>query len=169
MKRVVFILAQKSPYIWATFDNNLVIKNFQKSPNLVTLLPTRESSHIFFLFCSFFFKKTLGLLWALFLYFYCSIHLKVDINFAHDWNWTADLWCRKRPIYQLRHNHFLIFLLFCRFFVHLTYLYVWQNQADCFTYLKLLLQGSGCDSVGWAVCSSNQIIGIFLKRTSISS
>ena len=27
------------------------------------------------------------------------------INFADDWIWTTDLWCRKRPLYQLSHNH----------------------------------------------------------------
>ena len=26
--------------------------------------------------------------------------------FAHDWIRTADLWCGKQPLYQLRHNHF---------------------------------------------------------------
>ena len=26
-------------------------------------------------------------------------------KFADDWNWTTDLWCRKRPLYQLSHNH----------------------------------------------------------------
>ena len=28
-----------------------------------------------------------------------------NINFANDWIRTADLWCRKRPLYQLSHNH----------------------------------------------------------------
>ena len=27
------------------------------------------------------------------------------INFADDWIRTADLWCRKQPLYQLSHNH----------------------------------------------------------------
>ena len=27
-------------------------------------------------------------------------------NFANDWIRTADLWCRKRPLYHLSHNHF---------------------------------------------------------------
>ena len=26
-------------------------------------------------------------------------------SFADDWIRTVDLWCRKRPLYQLRHNH----------------------------------------------------------------
>ena len=26
-------------------------------------------------------------------------------KFADDWNWTTDLWCKKRPLYQLSHNH----------------------------------------------------------------
>ena len=26
-------------------------------------------------------------------------------NFAHVGIWTADLWCRKRPLYQLSHHH----------------------------------------------------------------
>ena len=29
----------------------------------------------------------------------------VDLKFADDWIRTADLWCRKPPLYQLRHNH----------------------------------------------------------------
>ena len=28
-----------------------------------------------------------------------------NINFANDWSRTADLWYRKRPLYQLSHNH----------------------------------------------------------------
>ena len=28
-------------------------------------------------------------------------------NFANVWLQTADLWCRKRPLYQLSHNHCL--------------------------------------------------------------
>ena len=31
-----------------------------------------------------------------------------NINFANDWSWTADLWYRKQPLYQLSHNHFPI-------------------------------------------------------------
>ena len=31
---------------------------------------------------------------------------KCSINFADDWSRTADLWYRKRPLYQLSHNHF---------------------------------------------------------------
>ena len=26
-------------------------------------------------------------------------------NFADDWIQTVDLWCQKRPLYQLSHNH----------------------------------------------------------------
>ena len=36
--------------------------------------------------------------------FQCS--WMVHLNFANDLIRTADLWCRKRPLYQLRHNHF---------------------------------------------------------------
>ena len=28
-----------------------------------------------------------------------------NVNFAEVWIRTADLWCRKLPLYQLRHNH----------------------------------------------------------------
>ena len=31
---------KKSQYIWATFGRKIVVKNFQKWPNLVTLVPT---------------------------------------------------------------------------------------------------------------------------------
>ena len=27
------------------------------------------------------------------------------LNFANDWIQTADLWCLKRPLYQLSYNH----------------------------------------------------------------
>ena len=30
----------------------------------------------------------------------CSVY-----KFADDWIRTADLWCRRRPLYQLSHNH----------------------------------------------------------------
>ena len=47
---------------------------------------------------------------GLFLFiFVFSIQLiinKCSINFADDWSRTADLWYRKRPLYQLSHNHF---------------------------------------------------------------
>ena len=62
----------------------------------------------------FFFKKK----WAipgLFLFiFVFSIQLiinKCSINFADDWSRTADLWYWKRPLYQLSHNHFPIFVV----------------------------------------------------------
>ena len=29
-----------------------------------------------------------------------------NINFADDWIRTTDLWNRKRPLYQLSHNHY---------------------------------------------------------------
>ena len=28
----------------------------------------------------------------------------LNVNFADDWIWTADLWFQKRPLYQLCHN-----------------------------------------------------------------
>ena len=34
---------------------------------------------------------------------YCLTHFSNKI--ANDWIRTADLWCRKRPLYQLRHSH----------------------------------------------------------------
>ena len=50
------------------------------------------------------FLKKLGLSRPLFSLF--SIQLIVHIHFADDWIRKADIWCRKRPLYQLRHNHF---------------------------------------------------------------
>ena len=29
----------------------------------------------------------------------------IENKIADDWIRTADLWCRKRPLYQPRHNH----------------------------------------------------------------
>ena len=43
-----------------------------------------------------------------FFIFVLSIQLTLNIcsiNFADDWIRTADLWYRKRPLYQLSHNH----------------------------------------------------------------
>ena len=37
MKMDVFKTAKKSTHIWATFVRNFITKNFQNSPNLVTL------------------------------------------------------------------------------------------------------------------------------------
>ena len=34
------------------------------------------------------------------------------VEFANDWIRTADLWCQKRPLYQLSHNHWLSIFLF---------------------------------------------------------
>ena len=42
---------------------------------------------------------------TLFSSFQYSWQYKVNINFANDWIWTVDFWCRKRLLYQLRHNH----------------------------------------------------------------
>ena len=49
----------------------------------------------------------------------------VNKQFANDWSLTADLWYRKRPHYQLSHNHFPFFknfylirnLLYTNFFI----------------------------------------------------
>ena len=50
---------------------------------------------------------------SLFSCFQCSWQLTMfNKNFADDWIRTADLWCRKRPLYQLSHNH-------CPTFLHL--------------------------------------------------
>ena len=35
---IEFKIAQKSPIFWATLESKFVAKNFQKSPNLVTLV-----------------------------------------------------------------------------------------------------------------------------------
>ena len=62
---------------------------------------------------SFIFFKKEGHSRPLFIYFVFSIQLIINkqmfnINFANDWSWTADLWYRKQPLYQLSHNHFPI-------------------------------------------------------------
>ena len=40
--KVASINPKKSPNNWATFERKFVIKNIQKSPNLVTLITDRE-------------------------------------------------------------------------------------------------------------------------------
>ena len=37
---------------------------------------------------------------------------KQKIKFPNEWTQTADLWCHKRPLFQLNHNHCPIFLFF---------------------------------------------------------
>ena len=41
--------------------------------------------------------------------YFLPIQFIVHTNFADDWIRTADLWCRKQPMYQLHHNHKSIF------------------------------------------------------------
>ena len=45
----------------------------------------------------------------------CSVY-----KFADDWIRTADLWCRRRPLYQLSHNH-------CPSAPSLMYVIVWYT------------------------------------------
>ena len=40
-------------------------------------------------------------------------------NFAGDWSRTADLWYRKRLLYQLSHNHFLGLFFYFRFLTNI--------------------------------------------------
>ena len=50
-EKVVFNKAHKSPDIWTTFVRIFFTRNFQKSPNLVTLItydcPFQQCDHIF--------------------------------------------------------------------------------------------------------------------------
>ena len=39
---MLFKLALKSPYVWATFERRFISKNFKKLPNLVTLIITEN-------------------------------------------------------------------------------------------------------------------------------
>ena len=58
-------------------------------------------------FANFFFKKNGPFPASFFFIFVFSIQLTVNkcsINFADDWIRTADLWYRKRPLYQLSHT-----------------------------------------------------------------
>ena len=40
-------------------------------------------------------------------FFYSRLLIQAN-NIANDWIQTEDLWCRKQPLYQLRHNHCLL-------------------------------------------------------------
>ena len=55
----------------------------------------------------------MGHSWPHFLYFHRFntdlIRLIEHLKFSDDWMWTADLWCWKRSLYQLSHNHYPIF------------------------------------------------------------
>ena len=63
-----------------------------------------------------------------------------NINFADDWIRTADLWNRKRPLYQLSHNHFPAFRKL--------------NPLKCT--LGNMLTGNGCGSVVKTVASDSR-------------
>ena len=43
-----------------------------------------------------------------------ALSLELNINFADDWIRTTYLWCCKRPLYQLSHNHFPIMVFYCK-------------------------------------------------------
>ena len=66
-------------------------------------------------------RHLLFLNWAIpglfFFIFVFSIQLIVHTNFANDWIRTTNLWCWKRPLYQLHHNHFPIFTFFLSFHI----------------------------------------------------
>ena len=51
-------------------------------------------------------------------------------NFADDWIRTADLWCRKRPLFQLSHKH-------CPPIFRITW--YWITQVKCFVVRVMLL------------------------------
>ena len=69
---------------------------------------------------------------ALFFIFVFSIQLTVN------WIRTADLWCRKRPLYQLSHNHFCPFqqIFPGHFYGSINY----GKKFSCFGHWSLLVQ-----------------------------
>ena len=79
-----FLWCYKCKHCLESLPCNLALKNLASIPDF-----------------AFFFKK-----WASFVF---SIQWTVNkfsiLSFANDWIWTVDLWCRKRPLYQLSHNH----------------------------------------------------------------
>ena len=73
--------------------------------------PHPDTNYFDCLWCSNNLSSKMGHSRLLFLYF-CLFN-KIDrkqmfhkILMMDDWSRTADLWCRKRPLYQLGHNHF---------------------------------------------------------------
>ena len=50
------------------------------------------------------FKASFSFNFRLFKFQYSWL-LTFNLNLANDWIWNADLWSRKWPLYQLRHNH----------------------------------------------------------------
>ena len=87
-----------------------VLKNCSRAQvSLKCKLSKLHTFHVFHQVYQFVFQK-LGLSRPLFFFiFVFSIQLIVHINFADDWIRTADLWFRKRLLYQLRHNHFPVY------------------------------------------------------------
>ena len=72
--------------------------------------PHPDTNYFDCLWCSNNLSSKMGHSRLLFLYF-CLFN-KIDrkqmfhkILMMDDWSRTADLWCRKRPLYQLSHNH----------------------------------------------------------------
>ena len=62
-----------------------------------------------------------------FLYFVFSIQLTISKQifyqkFPNDWILTADLWCRKRPLYQPSHNHCRLHKSLFLTFLHLVWI-----------------------------------------------
>ena len=51
-----------------------------------------------------FFLKKWAIL-SLFFGFLLFQYIWQYVKFADDWIRTVDLWCQKRPLYQLSHNH----------------------------------------------------------------
>ena len=77
---------------------------------------------------------------SLFSSFQCTVDSKqmfnINIIFADDWIRTADLWYRKRPLYQLSHNHCPQFYL--NFQVDLTREMTFCHSKQKFTGVPLM-------------------------------
>ena len=62
-----------------------------------------------------------------------------DKSFANVWIWTSDLWCRRRPLYQLSSNHcppILTWLYFFSFFLCLLFLFLLLSLQPTWSFLK---------------------------------
>ena len=76
------------------------------------------------------FLKKLAIPGLFFLIFVFTIQLTgKNVQYKNDWIRTEDLWCRKRPLYQLSHNHYHLH--------HYSGKLLWQRTSRTFEMLLL--------------------------------
>ena len=87
------------------------------------------------------------------------------MKFADRWTRTADHWCRKRPLYLLRHKHYTrcnrcflnmgqsrpLYVYFCPFLITIQIYHNWKRRRSCAWELNLGLQDGSADKTNTRV------------------